>query len=68
MYIIEVTKRYRNDFHFRAYCRHCGDISTHGDGYADAYYQQVVFPNRFCEKCHLNEAGYTLEEEDYEEK
>lgn len=57
MYIAEITFRNRNDFHFVAFCRHCLKKSRHGDGYADAYYQERVFPARHCEHCGLNEAG-----------
>ena len=57
MHIIKVTWRNRNDFHFDAFCRHCQKVSKHGDGYADAFYQQCVFPARHCEHCKLNEAG-----------
>ena len=59
MHIVEVTSRHRNDFHFVAYCRHCGKKSHHGDGYADAFYHQQVFPHRCCERCDLNEFGET---------
>jgi hypothetical protein len=57
MHIIEVTHRHRNDFHFIAYCRHCNKKSKHGDGYADHYYQAVVFPHRHCEHCGMDEYG-----------
>lgn len=57
MYIFEVTFRHRNDFHFNAFCRHCRKTSFHGDGYADRYYQEEVFPHRFCEYCGLDEYG-----------
>lgn len=57
MHIIKVTFQNRNDFHFVAYCRHCTKQSRHGDGYADAYYQQVVFPHRHCEHCGADEFG-----------
>lgn len=62
MYIVEVTSRYRNDFQFNAYCRHCRKKSWHGDGYANANYQNEVFPARCCEHCGLNEHGETAEE------
>lgn len=61
MHIIKVTSRYRNDFQFTAYCRHCEKTSDHGDGYADAYYQQEVFPHRQCEHCGLDEYGEKAE-------
>jgi hypothetical protein len=48
---------HRNDFHFIAYCRHCGKRSRHGDGYADAMYQRCVFPARHCEHCGCDEYG-----------
>lgn len=57
MRIVEVTFRNRNDFKFIAACKHCGEKSRHGDGYADAYYQDVVFPHRHCEHCSLDEFG-----------
>lgn len=57
MHIIKITFRSRNDFHFISHCRHCGDQTSWGDGYADAYYQQVVFPHRRCPKCGLDEYG-----------
>jgi len=57
MHIAEVTFRHRNDFKFIAFCRHCQKKSRHGDGYADAFYQERVFPGRHCEHCGLNEAG-----------
>lgn len=60
MHIVKVTFRNRNDFHFEAYCRHCGKTSRHGDGYADAYYQEKVFPARHCEHCGKNETGAVL--------
>ena len=57
MHITEVTWRHRNDFHFVAFCRHCEKTSQWGDGYADEFYQQKVFPSRHCEHCGMNEAG-----------
>lgn len=57
MRIIEIISRHRNDFHFVAHCRHCDKRSRHGDGYADAFYQERVFPHRHCEHCGLNEYG-----------
>ena len=57
MHICEVTFRSRNDFHFIAFCRHCSKKSRHSDGYADAFYQECVFPARHCEHCGLNENG-----------
>lgn len=57
MRITMVTSRNRNDFQFNATCPHCGKASWHGDGYADAYYQQVVFPHRHCEHCGADEFG-----------
>lgn len=62
MYIIKVTSRFRNNFHFEALCRYCGKTSHHGDGYADAIYQQGVFPDRQCEHCGMNEHGETEDE------
>lgn len=61
MRIAKVIFRHRNDFHFTADCD-CGQQSQWGDGYADAYYQQVVFPHRHCPHCGLNEFGETREE------
>lgn len=55
MYIIEVTWRHRDDFHFIAFCRHCGKTSRWGDGYADAFYQGQVLPARHCPHCGMNE-------------
>jgi hypothetical protein len=57
MHITKVTRRYRNDFHFEAHCRHCLKMSTWGDGYADYYYQTEVFPARHCPHCGKNEEG-----------
>jgi hypothetical protein len=57
MHIAKVTFRHRNDFHFIAACRHCEKTSKWGDGYADSFYQQKVFPARHCPHCGLNEAG-----------
>jgi hypothetical protein len=62
MHIAEVTFRNRNDFHFKAYCRHCQKTSMHGDGYADAFYQTKVFPDRCCEHCGLNEYGESADD------
>lgn len=59
MRIREITYRNRNNFHFIASCA-CGKTSRHGDGYADAFYQQRVFPDRCCEHCGLNERGETI--------
>lgn len=64
MHIVEVTWRNRNDFAFKAQCRHCKAISAHGDGYADARYQADVFPDRCCPGCGLNEHGETAEARD----
>jgi len=61
MHITRVVWRNRNDFHFVASCRHCGKQSWHGDGYADALYQQCVFPARHCEYCGLDEYGEASE-------
>lgn len=60
MRIKKVTFHHRNDFHFIAECD-CGKDSQWGDGYADAMYQQVVFPNRLCPHCGLSEYGETAE-------
>lgn len=57
MHIIKVTWRHRNDFHFTAYCRHCQKTSNWGDGYANAYYQEEVFPHRRCPECGVDEFG-----------
>jgi hypothetical protein len=62
MHIIEVTWRNRNDFHFVAYCRWCGERSRWHDGYADSYYQQEVLPARHCPHCDKDEAGTTPQE------
>lgn len=61
MRIRELTFRNRNDFHFIAECD-CGKSSRWGDGYADAFYQQVVFPARCCPHCGLNEHGETADD------
>lgn len=61
MVIVELTKRYGNNFHFISECQHCGDRDHWGDGYADAYYQQVVFPHRHCRKCGKDHWGDTAE-------
>lgn len=58
MRISEITRRNRNDFHFIAECN-CGKTSRWGDGYADAFYQLRVFPDRCCPYCGLNEYGET---------
>lgn len=55
MYISQLTSRNKNDFHFRSHCMSCLKTHTWGDGYADAYYQTVVFPNRPCPGCGLSE-------------
>jgi hypothetical protein len=62
MHIVEVTWLRKADFHFIALCRHCGKRSLWGDGYADAYYQQCVFPARHCEHCGLDEPGDAMPE------
>jgi hypothetical protein len=54
MELIEVTQRYRNDFHWKGKCRHCGHIARYGDGYADAFYCKVVVPHRHCDECGMN--------------
>lgn len=59
MHIVEVAWRNRNDFGFTAQCRHCKQLSKWSDGYADAFYQNNVFPARHCPDCGLNEAGET---------
>lgn len=64
MHIERLTFRSRNDFHFVAGCRHCEKESRHGDGYADAFYQRRVFPDRCCEHCGLNEHGETAEQKE----
>lgn len=51
MRIIEVTQRYRNDFHWIGQCEWCGHKRRYGDGYADSYYCMVIVPNRICDKC-----------------
>lgn len=61
MHIVEITSRHRNDFHFKAQCRHCKRLSTWGDGYADAYYQENVFPARHCPHCGKDEAGNLID-------
>lgn len=66
MHIAEILWRNRNDFHFVAMCRHCRKSSRWGDGYADAYYQQQVFPARHCEHCGLNEYGEAIAAEEAE--
>lgn len=58
MRIKKLTYQNRNDFHFVAECN-CGKESSWGDGYADLYYQQVVFPNRLCPHCGMSEYGET---------
>lgn len=60
MQISEIIWHNRNDFHFIATCG-CGKTSRHGDGYADAFYQQRVFPDRCCPHCGRNEYGETSE-------
>ena len=51
MELIEVTRRYKNDFHWKGRCRHCGHETTYGDGYADAFYCLKVVPGRHCPEC-----------------
>lgn len=62
MRIREVTYRHRNDFRFIAECD-CGKTSQWSDGYADAFYQVEVFPNRMCPHCGENEFGETHEQQ-----
>lgn len=62
MHIIELTFRNRNDFHFIAVCRHCRRESRWTDGYADEYYQRMVFPHRHCPHCEIDEYGGASEE------
>ena len=57
MHIIKVTWQNRNDFKGILYCKHCEQTSIVSDGYADAYYQEQIIPNRFCPHCSLNEYG-----------
>jgi hypothetical protein len=57
MRIIEVTNRYRNDFHWKGECEHCQHVEHYGDGYADHYYCQQVVPGRYCPQCGLNSHG-----------
>lgn len=59
----EITFRNRNDFKFIAE-RDCGKTTRIGDGYADTYYQQRVFPDRQCPHCGLNEHGETAEQKE----
>jgi endogenous inhibitor of DNA gyrase (YacG/DUF329 family) len=58
MEITKITWRHRNDFRFVAHCDHCGKDSAWPDGYADGYYQLVVFPNRPCPHCDVSEVGF----------
>lgn len=62
MYITKVTSRYKNDFKFDAYCRHCDKYSHWPDGYADDYYQEVVFPHRYCPYCGKDEYGTEVQQ------
>ncbi len=57
-----MTFRHRNDFHWIGECRNCGHRERYGDGYADAYYQEVVAPKRHCPKCGLNCHGEKVAE------
>ncbi len=57
MHIAEVTWRHRNDFHFICACEHCGHRFKRCDGYAGAYFQQMVVPGQHCPKCHTNAHG-----------
>lgn len=63
MHIVKIVWRNKNDFRFIACCKHCEKKSHHGDGYADEYYQTVVFPHRHCEHCELDEYGNKYEED-----
>lgn len=57
MYIKELLWRNRNDFGFICACEHCGHSFRRGDGYADAYFQQVVVPGQHCPECRTNSHG-----------
>lgn len=59
MRIGKVTYRNKNDFHFIAECN-CGRSTHVTDGYADAFYQLCVFPDRKCPHCGMNEHGETV--------
>ena len=54
MELIEVTRRHRNNFHWKGRCRHCGHIENYGDGYADAFYCLTIVPHRHCPECGLD--------------
>lgn len=51
MRIVEITWQHRNDFHWIGQCEFCGHRERYGDGYADAFYQQRVVPDRKCVSC-----------------
>jgi hypothetical protein len=57
MRIVEITQRYRNDFHWIGECENCGHRERYGDGYADNFYCTRVVPSRHCEKCGMNSRG-----------
>lgn len=62
MFIVAVTYRNRDDFHFISLCPHCSHQSRWTDGYADHYYQKVVLPHRHCPNCRLDDFGDPTEE------
>lgn len=51
MRIVEITRRYHNDFHWIGRCEWCDHREHYGDGYADHFYCMEVVPNRVCDNC-----------------